>query len=231
MARSNPINIAAVVVGGWIVLEVAFRWGLVSAAPAVGIDPLLADYLVLAIGFPLIAAILTLYALEQGQRSESWEWDVTARALSGGLLTAMVGFVLLNGAILIDIVLFGFGDTGRAAGETLTAAFAARPALAILFLVGNGLVVPIAEEQVWRGLVQTELVDGFGVVAGIGVASVSFALKHVIVDLSVARLTMLLTLGLLLGVVRHRWGTASSTVTHAVINTVFSASVVAAAFL
>ncbi|MDF9746884.1 CPBP family intramembrane glutamic endopeptidase [Natrinema salsiterrestre] len=231
MARSNPIKIAAVVVGGWIVLEVALRRGFVSVAPAVGIDPLLADYLVLAIGFPLIAAILTLYALEQGQRSESWERDVTARALAGGLIAAIVGFVLLNGAILIDIVLFGFGETSRAGGETLTAAFEARPALAILFLVGNGFVVPVAEEQVWRGIVQTDLVDGFGVVVGIGIASVAFALKHVIVDLSVSRLTMLLTLGLLLGVVRHRWGTASSTVTHALINTVYSASAVATVFL
>jgi membrane protease YdiL (CAAX protease family) len=231
MARSKPIEIAAVVVTGWIVLEFVLRRGLVSAAAAVGVEPLLADYLILAIGFPLIAAVLTLYALRQGQSSESWDRDVTARRLGAGVLAGVVGFGLLVATARIDAALFGLGEAAGAFGEGLTDAFEARPALAILFLVGNGILVPIAEEQAWRGIVQTELVDGWGVPAGIGITAVLFALKHVIVDLSIVRLTTLLTLGLLFGIVRHRWGTASSTVPHVFLNTVSSASIVVAVVL
>ncbi|MBZ6495892.1 CPBP family intramembrane glutamic endopeptidase [Natrinema longum] len=231
MTGSKPIELAAVVVAGWIVLEVALRRGLVSAAGAVGVDPLLADYLVLAIGFPLVAAILSWYALRQGQPREAWDWNWNLRALGVGLLAAVVGYGLSVGAGQLDTALFGLGDASGAIGESLTDAFEATPALALLFLVGNGIVVPISEEQVWRGIVQTELVDDWGVPAGIGVTAVLFALKHVLVDLSVIRLTTLLTLGLVFGVVRHRWGTASSTVTHVLINTVSSASLVALALL
>ncbi|ELY82935.1 CPBP family intramembrane glutamic endopeptidase [Natrinema gari] len=231
MARSNPIEIAAVVVAGWIVLEVALRRGLVSAAVAVGVEPLLVDYLVLAIGFPLIATLLSWYALERGQRREAWDWNWNLRSFGVGVLAAVVGFGLSAGAGQIDAALFGLEGMNGAIGERLTNAFESAPALAILFLVGNGIIAPIAEEQVWRGIVQTELVEGWGVVAGIGVTAVLFACKHVIVDLSILRLTTLLTLGLVFGVVRHRWGTVSSTVTHVLINTVSSASIVAVALL
>ncbi|AFO56519.1 CPBP family intramembrane glutamic endopeptidase [Natrinema sp. J7-2] len=231
MARSNPIEIAAVVVAGWIVLEVALRRGFVSAAVAVGVEPLLVDYLVLAIGFPLIATLLSWYALERGQRREAWDWNWNLRSFGVGVLAAVVGFGLSAGAGQIDAALFGLEGMNGAIGEWLTNAFEAAPTLAILFLVGNGIIAPIAEEQVWRGIVQTELVEGWGVVAGIGVTAVLFACKHVIVDLSILRLTTLLTLGLVFGVVRHRWGTVSSTVTHVLINTVSSASIVAVALL
>ncbi|WP_226479521.1 CPBP family intramembrane glutamic endopeptidase [Natrinema amylolyticum] len=231
MARSTPTHIAAVVVAGWIALEFALRRGLVAGAAAVGIEPLVADYLVLAIGLPLIAAALSRYALERGATRKSWGWDRTPRALGLGVLAAVVGMGLMAGASQVDAALFGLGEAGGAIGEGLAAAFEDRPALAILFLVGNGIVAPIAEEQVWRGIVQTNLVDERGAAVGIAVTAILFALKHVIVDLSVIRLTTLLTLGFLFGVVRHRWGTASSAVTHVLLNLVSSASIVAIAFL
>ncbi|WP_254524152.1 CPBP family intramembrane glutamic endopeptidase [Natrinema caseinilyticum] len=229
MERSNPVPVAAVVVTGWIVLEVALRRGLGRGAATAGFDPLLVDYLVLAVGFPLIAGVLTWYALEQGRNRETWGWDWAPRNLGLGVLAAVFGFVLIAGTSQVDAMLFGLDEAGAAVSDGLTAAFEANPALPILFLVGNGVLAPIAEEQVWRGIVQTELVDEWGVAAGIGVTAVLFALKHVVVDLSVVRLTTLLTLGLLFGVVRHRWGTASSTVTHVLLNTVSSASLVAVA--
>ncbi|MGQ3413264.1 lysostaphin resistance A-like protein [Natrinema sp. LN54] len=224
MSGSNSVTVAAVVVAGWIVLEFALRRGLVLAGAAVGVDPGLVDALVLAIGFPAIAAVLSRYALERGQDRERWGWDWTPRALGAGVLAAVVGFVLVAGAAQVDSALFGLDESATTRGDGLPAA------IALLLLVGNGLVVPIAEEQVWRGIVQTNLVDGWGVPAGIAVTAVLFAGKHVIVDLSVIRITTLLTLGFLFGIVRHRWGTASSTVTHVLINTVSTVGLVAAAF-
>ncbi|ELY80333.1 CPBP family intramembrane glutamic endopeptidase [Natrinema pallidum] len=219
MDRPSPTRLAAVVVTGWIVLEVTLRWGVVLAAARVGIDPGLADALVLLLGFPLIAAVLSRYVLERGREPDRWGWEWTPRSLGMGVLAAIVGFGLVAGASRLDAVLFGLDSAAGARDGLATTT-------AVLLLVGNGLVVPVAEEQVWRGIVQTELVEERGAVVGIGATAVLFALKHVIVDLSILRLTTLLTLAVLFGVVRHRWGTASSTVTHALINTVSTAGLV-----
>ncbi|WP_218780602.1 CPBP family intramembrane glutamic endopeptidase [Halorarum halophilum] len=127
----------------------------------------------------------------------------------------------------VDAMLFDLDTQAAAETEGLGAAIGASPWVAVLLLVGNGLLAPIAEERVWRGIVQTELVDTWGVAPGIAVTAVLFALKHVVVDGSVARLTTLLALGLVFGLVRHRWGTASSTVTHVATNTIASASIIA----
>lgn len=223
MNRSDPTRIVGVVVASWIALEVTLRWGFVLAGAAVGIDPGLVDALVLTLGFPLIAAVLSRYALERGQDRETWGWGWgwSRRTVGAGALAGIVGLGLVAGASQVDAALFGLGD-GSGAGDETTAA------TAILLLVGNGLAVPIAEEQVWRGIVQTELVEARGAVVGIAVTAVLFAFKHVIVDLSIVRLTTLLTLAVLLGVVRYRWNTASSTVAHVVVNTVSTAGLVAA---
>lgn len=234
MTRRNPDNpapvkTAAIVVAGWIALEFALRRGGVRAAAAAGVDPRLADAIVLAVGLPLIAAALTRYALARGQARETWGWDWTLRNLGSGVLAALVGFGLLAGAAQVDAALFGLDESGAAVSEGLGSAVEGMPVLAIVFLAGNGLLVPIAEEQVWRGIVQSDLVDGWGALAGVAVTAVLFACKHVIVDLSIVRLTTLLTLGLLFGVVRHRWGTASSAVTHVLLNTVSTAALIAVA--
>lgn len=221
MNRSDPTRIVGVVVASWIALEVTLRWGFVLAGVAVGIDPGVVDALVLTLGFPLIAAVLSRYALERGQDRETWGQGWSRRTVGVGALAGIVGLGLVAGASQVDAALFGLGD-GSGTGDETTAA------TAILLLVGNGLVVPIAEEQVWRGIVQTELVEARGAAAGIAVTAVLFAFKHVIVDLSIVRLTTLLTLAVLLGVVRYRWNTASSTVAHVVVNTVSTAGLVVA---
>jgi hypothetical protein len=53
---------------------------------------------------------------------------------------------------------------------------------------------------------------------GIGVTLVIFAMKHVLIDGTVARVTTLLMLGLVFSVVRHHWGTGASAVAHLVVN-------------
>ncbi|QCC60476.1 CPBP family intramembrane metalloprotease [Natrinema thermotolerans] len=222
MNQSDPIRTVGVVVAGWVALEVTLRWGFVLAGAAAGIDPGLVDAFVLALGFPLIAAVLSRYALERGQDRETWGWGWgwSRRTVGAGALAGIVGLGLVAGASQVDAALFGLGDGSGTGDETTVAA-------AILLLVGNGFVVPIAEEQVWRGVVQTELVEARGAVAGIAVTAVLFAFKHVIVDLSVVRLTTLLTLAALLCVVRYRWNTVSSTVAHVVVNAALTVTLVA----
>ncbi len=94
-----------------------------------------------------------------------------------GLLGVVVAIVLLAVAGPIDATLFGAGETNAAASNAMTEALRGTPLLAVVLLLGNGVAVPIAEEQVWRGIVQTELVASWGVAVGILLTAVLFALK------------------------------------------------------
>ena len=82
-------------------------------------------------------------------------------------------------------------------------------------LVVIGIMVPIAEEILFRGVIQTYLVRRIGAVAGIILSSLWFALLHI----DVALFAPLFVIGLGLGFVRHRyqsiWG---AVVLHAVNN-------------
>lgn len=64
-----------------------------------------------------------------------------------------------------------------------------------------GIIVPIAEEVLFRGIVQTYLVRRWGAVWGILVASLWFALMHV----DVALFAPLFSIGLGLGYLRYRY--------------------------
>ncbi|WP_400161776.1 CPBP family intramembrane glutamic endopeptidase [Brevibacillus sp. TJ4] len=78
-----------------------------------------------------------------------------------------------------------------------------------------GLLVPFAEELLFRGVVQTYLVKRLGVIAGILLSSLWFALLH----MDVAFFAPLLVIGIGLGWIRHHfqsiWG---AVVLHAVNN-------------
>jgi membrane protease YdiL (CAAX protease family) len=87
-----------------------------------------------------------------------------------------------------------------------------------LLLVANGIVVPVSEELAWRGVIQSSLARAWGMAGTVAVTALALALKHVIVDGSVMRLTSLMVGALELCGVRARWGTGSSTVTHLVAN-------------
>lgn len=64
-----------------------------------------------------------------------------------------------------------------------------------------GILVPIAEEMLFRGVVQTYLVRRLGAIAGIVLSSLWFALLHI----DLALFVPLFVIGLLLGGVRHRY--------------------------
>ncbi|USG65873.1 CPBP family intramembrane metalloprotease [Brevibacillus ruminantium] len=76
--------------------------------------------------------------------------------------------------------------------------------LAALFVIGG--LVPIAEELLFRGVVQTYLVNRLGALIGILLSSLWFALMHV----DVALFAPLFVMGLCLGFLRYRfqsiWG-------------------------
>ncbi|MBO8164839.1 MAG: CPBP family intramembrane metalloprotease [Brevibacillus sp.] len=64
-----------------------------------------------------------------------------------------------------------------------------------------GVMVPIAEEIMFRGVIQTYLVKRWGTIAGIVLTSFWFALIHI----DIALFVPLFAIGVALGVIRHRY--------------------------
>ena len=83
----------------------------------------------------------------------------------------------------------------------------------------NGLFVPIAEEYLWRGLVQVRLIHIFPVPFSIGLTAILFSLKHVLVDASLGRFLTLIAFGVICGIVAQRNTWKQSAALHMVINT------------
>jgi len=226
MRPSSAVVTGLGVAVGWLFTELLLRWGVGFALLSAGLSPVAADWTLLLVGVPLVAGFLSWIALRRGMTPGEWGHDASRSALAAGAAGApvLLGAIAVTGRV--DAALFGLDELEAGVAETIGDELAATPALAVLFLLGNGIAVPVAEEQVWRGIVQTKLVDAWGVPAGIGVTAALFALKHVVVDLSVARPTTLLALALGFGLLRHRYGTTSSTVAHLGVNFASSAALV-----
>jgi membrane protease YdiL (CAAX protease family) len=211
------------IVVGWVLLEAIVRTVAVVAGVAVLDAPLLGYVAGLAL-FPAIAAVLTLVAVRAGSKPADWGWRMSGTVLAVGLTAGLLRLALVATTAPVDAALFG--DSG---GDLVAVLRSMSPAVLALFVVGNGVLVPVAEEQVWRGIVQTTVVDRVGPGVGIGLVAVAFGLKHALIDWSLARLVTNVTGGLLYGTVRHRWGTTASTATHVAGNTIASVAAIAMA--
>ena len=73
---------------------------------------------------------------------------------------------------------------------------------AMSLILVNGLFVPVAEEYLWRGLVQVRLILILSTPFAIGLTAVLFSLKHAVVDASLRRFLTLVAFGVICGVVR-----------------------------
>jgi uncharacterized protein len=207
----------------WVSFEVVTRMaGTLVLAPIVG-NMLAGDLIAIAVGMPAAAWIISRYGEANGITSTSWEYRWTPLALGAGVIGGLIALGLMWGTARVDEAVWGVPD---AALDNLTAGLQAGAWVGILMLVVNGVVGPASEELAWRGVAQTALVRAWGIGVGIAVTGVLFAAKHVIVDGSLARITTLVMLGLVLGVVRFRWGTGSSTVAHVVVNLVSTGVVI-----
>jgi membrane protease YdiL (CAAX protease family) len=90
--------------------------------------------------------------------------------------------------------------------------------VASLVLV-NGLFVPVAEEFLWRGVVQVRLIRILPVPIAIGLTALLFSLKHVLVDASLGRFLALTAFGVICGMVAQRSTWHRSAALHIVMNT------------
>lgn len=87
-------------------------------------------------------------------------------------------------------------------------------------LLVNGVVVPCAEEWLWRGIIQPRLTGSLRFPLGLLITSVLFSLKHVIIDASLGRLLTLTGFGIVMGVVAWRQGWRAAALAHALANTI-----------
>jgi membrane protease YdiL (CAAX protease family) len=175
----------------------------------------------------LLAVVMGLLAIFDGLRRRAgldlgalayrFSWLAGAAGVAcGGVLLALIA-----GTEELDSRLFG----PHSHEEILSGLRQARHWAIIPLLIGNGTMVPIVEEFAWRGYVQTSFARVWGAWPALWVTAVLFALKHVIVDLSMARTITLVTASVILGLIRHFFGTLASTLAHYTMN--FVASTVA----
>jgi len=197
----------------WVLGELALRRGLGPLlAPPLG-SPIAADMALIAVGFPVLAGVLAWVGRRHGIDRPDWDYEFSAKTVGLGVAGVVAYFVALVGVLLV-MLLVGFDpETGIPAGVGTTAM---ATWVVALLLVVNGVVVPIAEELAWRGVIQTALMDSWGVLAGSAVAATGFVLKHVIVDMGAPpiRLASLVILAVIFSALRARWGTGASTVAH-----------------
>ncbi len=101
----------------------------------------------------------------------------------------------------------------------------------VTLIAVNGLFVPVAEEFLWRGLVQPHLARGLPRWAAIGVTAVLFSVKHVLVDASLGRFLMIIGFGIICGLRADRKGWQASTALHLLVNTAATISGIALGLL
>jgi len=95
------------------------------------------------------------------------------------------------------------------------------PIMRVLSLIlVNGGFVPIAEEYLWRGIAQDRFLRILPAPLAIGITSVLFSFKHVLVDASWGRFLTLAAFGVICGIVAKQKGWQSSAALHIFINTI-----------
>lgn len=196
----------------WVTLEFALRREVVPLlAPVLG-SARGADALILLVGSPLIAGLVALLGRRAGVEPADWDYVVSARTVGMGVVGLAVYLVVFIAATLVYTV-----GAGVQSSSAVSVSAAGLPVWAVALLVaGNGVAVPIAEELAWRGVIQTALQEAYGTYAAVALTAAGFVLKHLLVDLAAPtlRVMSLVILAVVLGVLRARYGTASSTVAH-----------------
>lgn len=136
-------------------------------------------------------------------------------ALGAGWLSYLDGW-LWGGVVLPELTRPWRSDTVLAAPAGLLLA-------ALSLLLVNGVAIPVAEEWLWRGLVQPVISAALGSLPGLLVTSLLFSAKHAIVDASLGRALTLTVFGLIMGHTARRYGWRAAAATHSLANLIATA--------
>ena len=223
--RISPGTVAAAAILGWVVVEVGLRWRIAPmlAAPlgsALGVETGVGmiSFVLSVIGLALFSGAIAWGGWQFGITPSEWDYTFSFRSVAAGV-ASVVGCFVVYFAVVALVILAGMGPSSSA-----SAAGGIELPLWIIgaFLLANGVLVPIIEELAWRGVIQTGLMESYGVIVGSVLTAAAFVLKHVIVDWGEpwSRLVALIVLALLWCGLRARFGTVSSTISHIGVNTI-----------
>lgn len=214
-----PVRVGLLVAVGWTGIELLFGAGVGGAVGAAVSNQFAGVLIATILGFPVAA----LVAVRLGRRVEigrsEWDYHSGRRPVGVGLLVGILTVLLIQGIGLV-LATGGWSDTATATFGFVLEDLQAGLWIVLLFAAAHGIVAPITEELAWRGVVQTSLVRAEGPLVGIVATAGLFTAKHALLDASLARVPTVLVLALVLGVVRHRWGTTASTLVHGIVNMV-----------
>lgn len=182
---------------------------LAPSLPTIG-APTVNDMLAAALVYGLLVTVVTAPASRSMASLGQAPRQIASRAATwlpwvGGVLFLLDVLVVapLDARLWGDVRLPSFTAP---ASSTILLASAATPLAVISLLLVNGIVIPLAEERLWRGLIQPRFRLAWGLVPGLLTTAVLFSVKHVIVDASPGRLLALTAGGLVLGLVACRAG-------------------------
>jgi membrane protease YdiL (CAAX protease family) len=223
--RSRDLSFALAVVSIIVSGEYFFRHYILFWLPTLGtllVNDMLAlflFYLLLTISLGSIVHVnwrQELVGIGQALREGLTSWNFTFWVLAIMLSVWALSLVdqLLWGNIRLPMIVSTYRNSSVWFSNS-------GPMLEVVSLMlVNGLFVPIAEEYLWRGLVQARMIGILSMPFAIGLTAVLFSLKHAVVDASLGRFLTLVAFGVICGVVAQRNSWRGSAALHIVANTV-----------
>jgi membrane protease YdiL (CAAX protease family) len=227
VSRSRNLSVALAVVGMVIGGEYFFRHYVLFWLPTFGtllVNDMLAlflVYLLLTVGLGSFMHVnwrQELAGIGQALREGLASWDFTFWVLALVLSVWALSMVdrLLWGNIKLPMIVSSYRNS------TVWLANLAPVLKTVSLILVNGLFVPVAEEYLWRGLVQVRLIRILSTPFAIGLTALLFSLKHAVVDASLGRFLALVAFGVICGVVAQRNNWRRSAALHMVANTVLT---------
>jgi membrane protease YdiL (CAAX protease family) len=225
LARARNLSVALAVVGLVVGGEYFFRHYVLFWLPIFGallVNDMLSlflVYLILTVGLGLfmhsnwrqeLAGVG--HSLREGLTS--WNFTFWVLALALGVWALSIVDHLLWGSIKVPMIVSFYRNS------TVWLPNLAPILKVVSLILVNGFFVPIAEEYLWRGLVQVRLIRILPTPFAIGLTAILFSLKHVLVDASLGRFLALIAFGVICGVVAERNTWKRSAALHIVINTI-----------
>jgi membrane protease YdiL (CAAX protease family) len=227
LSRLRNLSVALAVISLVVCAEYFFRHFVLFWLPVIG-TLLVNDMLSLFLGYSLLSLSLgiairvnwqqelagILQSLREGLTSWNFTFYILALVLSVWALSMVDR--LLWGNIELPMLVSSYRNSTVLLVELA-------PVLEVVSLIlVNGLFVPIAEEFLWRGLVQVRLVHILPAPFAIGLTAILFSLKHALVDASLGRFLALIAFGAICGVVAHRYSWRRSAALHIDVNTILT---------
>jgi membrane protease YdiL (CAAX protease family) len=224
----SNLALAAVVVSAVVISEYVFRHYVLFWMPTVG-TLRVNDMIALAMAYASLTIVFgslthanwrqELRDLGRALRAFATQWTYTPWLL--GLMLSLVVLPAVDQWLWAGLRLPMWVSSSRHPDVWFPSAALALEIPARLAV--NGMLVPIAEEYLWRGLIQARLSRVWPGAVAIGITAILFSLKHVLVDASWGRFLTIVAFGIFCGMVakRHTW--KSSAALHLVVNTTSTA--------